>query len=77
MQIEKKLRDPKFKPVELKLVFETEEELGEFYSIFNYSPIVECLDAIDPVKIRQELGVPYGIYSKPHTRLNAHLERRR
>lgn len=46
----------KFNPVKLEIIFESENEIAEFYSIFNWMPITNSLTFIDSDKIRSCLG---------------------
>ena len=71
----KKFEKLKFEPVDVRLTFETQAELAEFYAIFNYSPITECLQHLSSYDIRNELDVPHDVYRQPHDRLRSNLKR--
>ncbi len=44
-----------FKPFSLTVNFESEAEVIEYFSLFNYAPIVEQLPLIDDYNIREQL----------------------
>ncbi len=48
--------EPEFKPVKLEIVFEDKEEMEEFYTVFNFTPITDSLFHIDHNGIRNELS---------------------
>ena len=52
MKVEKEAKE--FEPVTIKITFETERELQDFYSIFNYTPIINAVN-IDDKTIRDLL----------------------
>ena len=70
MKAEKRLvAAPKvFVPVELKITFETKEELGAFYALFNFSPICDLLDkaGFSARPVRTALEVDYNGYKDFH-----------
>ncbi len=45
----------KFKPVKIEMIFESEEELAEYFTIFNYTPITDSLKYLDGDAIRETL----------------------
>lgn len=47
---------PKFKPVEITLTIESQEEAQALYAIFNYTPNCDLLPEDAPDKIRAALG---------------------
>lgn len=55
MQVCKK-NIPTFSPVKLEITFESEEEIAEFYAIFNYTPITNSLTFVSDGKIRDCLS---------------------
>lgn len=44
MKIESKNFDPVFTPKELKITFESKEEIEAFYAIFNTCPIADMIE---------------------------------
>ena len=71
----KNVKSLKFKPVDVRITFENADELGEFYALFNYTPITECLRHLDAYVIREELDVPLEVYEGSHARLRNNLQR--
>jgi hypothetical protein len=62
MKVKRSVAKETFNPVDLTITFESEEELLMFYSIHNYSPIVDsAYPKFDCCKIRDAIGsVTYG-----------------
>lgn len=52
--------EPNFNPVTISITLETEEELNEFYVLFNYAPITNIMGNIDDGKIRDILNKAHG-----------------
>lgn len=47
---------PAFSPIKLEITFEREEELAEFYAIFNFVPVSNSLTFINSNEICKSLG---------------------
>ncbi len=48
--------EPKFRPVKLEITFESKDEMSEFYTVFNYCPIIDSLYHLDFMAIRSALS---------------------
>jgi hypothetical protein len=65
----------RFRPMELIITLETEEEAAAFFAVFNYTDITDVIGhhGIDHMAIRDEIGsVDYaGIFEELRNRLTA------
>ncbi len=66
MQVKKSFSEPKYKPVKLEITFDNEDEVKEFFTIFNYTPITDSLFHLNHAKIRSTLQPTnyYGVFKR-------------
>lgn len=56
MKVKSTKIEPEFQPTSITITFETQDELYDFYSLFNHSTITRLVPSLDHDKIRESLN---------------------
>lgn len=59
-----------FQPVEITISLESQVEVNQFYSIFNFCPVVDTMDSLDDDAIREALSDFEECAYSEHMKLN-------